>query len=312
MRKSLSVLNVALAIVLTPTLAFCESTPCHDSDGDGWADPEVAADSCPADNCPAMYNYEQTDCSNVGDPVVDGVINVQDVVKTVGIAFRGEMPAFDSACANVLKGGTDNNCDGNTDLLDVVNVVNVAFRGQSENFCRPCLCDCYPTYCPELAGELNLLPNNGSFERHCDSTLQGWKIKSFAGDQVALVDTAAPDGGRWSVALLGCWACAGTIVTSIPHSVPGGIYRLSLYSKLMGPYSECCSGVFLRLENAGSTAFGSVYSDTVWTYGELIDTIAPVSEDDTITVTLSGDFGQFPWDVMVDRVTLEYLGQLEP
>lgn len=312
MRTRHSVAISALVIVLTPILAISETTPCHDSDGDGWADPEAATDSCPPDNCPGAYNFDQASCYNTGDPLADGIINVQDVVKTVGIAFRGEMPAFDSACAEVLKGGTDNNCDGMTDVIDVVSVVNVAFRGQQENFCKPCDCDCYPSGCTDQSGTVNLIPNNGSFEKYCDSTLDGWNIVSFAGDQVELIDTAASDGGLWSVALIGCWVCAGAIETSIPHAVPGGIYRLSLYSRVMGPYPECCASVWMRLENAGSIASGLAYSDSVWTYGELTDTLAPGTADDTMTVRLTGDFGQFPWDVMVDRVTLEYLGQPEP
>lgn len=308
----LSLVLFALASVVVSTPCLAQLAPCHDSDGDAWADPEFATDSCPPDNCPGTYNADQVNCYNVGDPVSDGAINVLDVVRSVDYAFRGMMPDAGAGCQNVLVGGTDVNCDGATSIVDVVKLVNVAFRGGVDDFCRPCSCDCYPEFCPELADVNNLLPNHGSFEKYCDSTLEGWRIKSFAGGQVALVDTAAPNGGRWSVALLGCWACAGTIEASIPHPVPGGIYRLSLYSKVMGPYPECCTSVFLRLENAGSTAYASAYSDSVWTYGELIDTIASGSVDDTLTVTLSGDFGQFPWDVMVDRVTLDYLGQAAP
>jgi len=76
-------------------------------------------------------------CPCHGDPVCDGVSNVQDVVKTVDVAFRGATPAFDRLCPYEQ---TDVNCSGFTDVTDVVRMVNVAFRGYSPatEFCRPC------------------------------------------------------------------------------------------------------------------------------------------------------------------------------
>lgn len=268
MRKSLSVLNVALAIVITPTLAICEGTPCHDSDGDSWADPEAAIDSCSPDNCPAMYNYEQADCSNVGDPVVDGVINVQDVVKTVGVAFRGEMPAFDSACADVLKGGTDNNCDGKTDLIDVVTVVNVAFRGQQENFCKPCSCDCYPSSCPEIPGLVNLLPNNGNFERHCQGTLDGWLSNGGT-----LVDIASPGAGRWGIrsnCLPSChppWSMAAIL----SGDQPAGVYFFSIAYRPEWPSDQ--GAIAFQFGGQGGDKWDAFDADTVWNTISFVDTL---------------------------------------
>jgi hypothetical protein len=73
-----------------------------------------------------------------GDPVCDGVVNVQDVVQTVGVAFRGNAAVVDPPCSWQR---TDVNCDGATTVIDVVKDVNVAFRGgnPATEFCHPCL-----------------------------------------------------------------------------------------------------------------------------------------------------------------------------
>jgi hypothetical protein len=76
-------------------------------------------------------------CPCHGDPVCDGVSNVQDVVKTVDVAFRGATPASDRLCPYEQ---TDVNCDGVSTVQDVVKMVNVAFRGADPaiEFCDPC------------------------------------------------------------------------------------------------------------------------------------------------------------------------------
>jgi len=76
-------------------------------------------------------------CPCHGDPQCDGVRNVQDVVQTVNVAFRGYAPVFDPQCP---KQRTDVNCDGVSTVQDVVKVVNVAFRGYAPatQFCNPC------------------------------------------------------------------------------------------------------------------------------------------------------------------------------
>jgi len=113
-----------------------------DTDGDG------VGDVC--DNCPAVYNPGQEDanhngigdacecaCPCHGDPQCDGVRNVQDVVQTVNVAFRGAAPVFDPNCP---RERTDVNCDGFSTVQDVVKMVNVAFRGANPatEFCHPC------------------------------------------------------------------------------------------------------------------------------------------------------------------------------
>jgi len=76
-------------------------------------------------------------CPCHGDPQCDGVTNVQDVVKTVDVAFRGAARVFDPNCP---RQRTDVNCDGVTSVVDVVKEVNVAFRGANPatQFCDPC------------------------------------------------------------------------------------------------------------------------------------------------------------------------------
>lgn len=85
---------------------------------------------------------DNTDCACDchADPVCDGVrSNVQDVVVTIGVAFRGAAPIPDpnGACP---YDATDMNCDTFTSVVDVVKVVNVAFRGANPatEFCNPC------------------------------------------------------------------------------------------------------------------------------------------------------------------------------
>ncbi|HWO56068.1 MAG TPA: plastocyanin/azurin family copper-binding protein [bacterium] len=79
-------------------------------------------------NCPCKF-----------DPQCDGIIsNVQDVVITVNVAFRGAAPTVDAGCPNER---TDVDANGVTSVTDVVKVVNVAFRGQTAaaNYVDPCL-----------------------------------------------------------------------------------------------------------------------------------------------------------------------------
>lgn len=75
-------------------------------------------------------------------------IDVQDVVGTINIAFRGAVPPTCPSYSIAPK--SDGNCDGVTDVVDVVRVVGIAFRGTPWQPCSPC--DCHPYYpvnCPE-------------------------------------------------------------------------------------------------------------------------------------------------------------------
>jgi choice-of-anchor B domain-containing protein len=78
------------------------------------------------------------DCACHGDPFCDGVPNIQDVISTIAVAFRGNAPTIDPAC--VHAGRTDVNCSGATDVVDVVAIIGAAFRGEDPQttFCNPC------------------------------------------------------------------------------------------------------------------------------------------------------------------------------
>lgn len=72
---------------------------------------------------------EHPSCPCWADPQCDGVrSNVQDVVGTINVAFRGTAAVIDPGCPLQR---TDVNADSITNVGDVVRVVNVAFRGAS-------------------------------------------------------------------------------------------------------------------------------------------------------------------------------------
>lgn len=79
-------------------------------------------------------------CDCHGDPQCDQVINdIQDVVRVIGVAFRGD-PELSDPNPNCLYDRGDVDCDGQTTVVDVVKVVNVAFRAADPamEFCNPC------------------------------------------------------------------------------------------------------------------------------------------------------------------------------
>ncbi|HWO57527.1 MAG TPA: carboxypeptidase-like regulatory domain-containing protein [bacterium] len=85
---------------------------------------EFSAAAC---TCPCKY-----------DPACDGVIsNVQDVVTTVNVAFRGASGIIDPGCG-IERTDVDGN--GFTSVTDVVRIVNVAFRGADRltQYVDPC------------------------------------------------------------------------------------------------------------------------------------------------------------------------------
>lgn len=69
----------------------------------------------------------------------NGIINIQDVVAVVNVAFRGTDPSPDPVSTCPVQ-RADVNCTGFVNIQDVVAVVNVAFRGAvpAEMFCDPC------------------------------------------------------------------------------------------------------------------------------------------------------------------------------
>lgn len=79
-------------------------------------------------------------CDCHADPFCDGgQLNVQDVVATISVAFRG-MTSPPDPSPTCPKERTDVDCSSTTDVVDVVKIVNVAFRGvnPATEFCDPC------------------------------------------------------------------------------------------------------------------------------------------------------------------------------
>jgi hypothetical protein len=78
-------------------------------------------------------------CPCWADPACDGIrSDMQDVVLTVNVAFRGAPPEFDPLCPAARS---DVDATGVTDIVDIVKVINVAFRGQmiEANYTNACL-----------------------------------------------------------------------------------------------------------------------------------------------------------------------------
>ncbi len=79
-------------------------------------------------------------CDCFADPLCDSVrININDVIRTIEVAFRGRAPESDPS-EYCPVADTDVDCDGATTVVDVVRIIDVAFRGvdPSAHFCSPC------------------------------------------------------------------------------------------------------------------------------------------------------------------------------
>ena len=94
----------------------CDS--CTDTDGDGYGNPNYAANTCDEDNCPDVYNQDQAPADRGDINCTDG-INVLDVLSVVnhilGITPLTGNPLNRADCTR----------DGKVDVLDVVGIVNV-------------------------------------------------------------------------------------------------------------------------------------------------------------------------------------------
>lgn len=133
----------AIYKIVPDVLVDCDSNIVSDScEIVAGLKPDANANWIP-DGCEFVCN-----CPCANDPSCDGVIsNVQDVVGTVNVAFRGVPAVTDPSCTTERS---DVSCDGVTSVTDVVKVVNVAFRGANPatEYCDPCNCNPNPPGCP--------------------------------------------------------------------------------------------------------------------------------------------------------------------
>jgi len=279
---------------------------CTDSDGDGFGFPESPVSACPPDNCPGFYNPDQQGCDHHGDPVPDGLINAADLTLAIDIQFAGQPSPIDPGCAHAPVGRTDVNCDGRLTVLDIIQLIDVVFRGAIHETCNPCDCDCYPHGCNSLDELVNLLPHNGSFERFCHSSLDGWKLTNP--DYVTLHEQAAPGGGKWSIALHGFWGASGRVQAVIFDPLPGGIYRLSGHFVAGQPYAFSRVSGWVSLRQGSSNRVLNLFSRLSWEQFELVDTL-PADGSGPLILELGGDASQFPGLAVFDRVTLQLIGQ---
>jgi hypothetical protein len=104
---------------------------CVDTDGDGFGDPGHPENCCFEDNCPAIYNPDQSDsdhdgygdvCDICGDADASGAVDIDDVVNLISYIFAGgpEPAPYESG---------DADCSGDVDIDDVVWLIAYIFSG---------------------------------------------------------------------------------------------------------------------------------------------------------------------------------------
>ncbi len=111
---------------------------CNDSDGDGYGDPDFAANTCTNDNCPDDYNPDQTDSNGngigdaceancclahgiPGDANSDGLVNLLDILFAISYVYDdpyGDPPNPDG-CDALL----DANGDHAVNLIDILRLI---------------------------------------------------------------------------------------------------------------------------------------------------------------------------------------------
>ena len=122
---------------LVHTVVTTPDSVCYDTDGDGYGDPGHPENTCPDDNCPLVFNPDQTSsnglsegdacCCHVrGDTDHSGVINIQDLVGLVGYMFQQGQPPL---CPS--EGDINGNGVG-PDIADLLHLVNYMFQSGPE------------------------------------------------------------------------------------------------------------------------------------------------------------------------------------
>jgi M6 family metalloprotease-like protein len=102
--------------VLSNILSFLSDwtpPPCFDSDGDGFGDPDHAENRCPDDNCPGLFNPDQTDTDH------DGVGDVCDNCKYASNPLQedADSDGIGDACDNCPMVANSAQEDADSDMV---------------------------------------------------------------------------------------------------------------------------------------------------------------------------------------------------
>lgn len=134
---------------------------CIDSDGDGYGDPGNPENICPIDNCPEIFNLDQSDsdadgvgdvCDNCpdipnpgqadgdgdgigdaceficGDANGDGTINILDITYVIGYLYMGGPPPDPMESADV-------DLSGNVNILDITYLISFLYKSGPDPDC---------------------------------------------------------------------------------------------------------------------------------------------------------------------------------
>ena len=143
--------------------------------------------------------------------------------------------------------------------------------------------------------DYNLI-SNGSFEINAEPSLEGWYPINSDTSYINYSMDVPPGGGKYSVKLMNAWVIAGAITAYTIPSIGTHQYRFSVWAKVLkgSPYSIYGGEILILTKSKGTINFEKLYqfSDTSWTYGEIIDTLNSTKVD-TVLIKLQGDITQF-------------------
>jgi hypothetical protein len=97
---------------------------CVDSDGDGYGDPEISANTCPLDFCPYVFNFDQTESD--GDGVGDVCDNCPETYNPD--QADDDDDGVGNVCEYVCGDATN---DGNVNILDITFLIAYLYMSGS-------------------------------------------------------------------------------------------------------------------------------------------------------------------------------------